>query len=233
MMSAPPLLRASACQTRIETEFAGEQLMLDACGALFFPEHELLVVSDLHLEKGSFFAARGHPVPCHDTRDTLMRLAEAIRHYRPRAVICLGDSFHDVRAGERMSAADTTMLDGLIASVGDWVWIAGNHDPEIGGRLGAQPISTHRIGPILLSHKPERGMPPLIAGHYHPKYRVPTAERGVSGPCFVLSPSMMLMPAFGAYAGGLNAESDAIAALFAGLPRRHVLIYGGKLWSFE
>jgi hypothetical protein len=232
-MSAPLLHKASPCQRRIEAEFAGERLVLDACGALFFPGRDLLVVADLHLEKGSFFAARGHPVPCHDTRDTLLRLAGAIERYRPRAVICLGDSFHDVRAGERMNAADALRLRRLMAAVGDWIWIAGNHDPEIGGRFGGQPILTHRIGPILLSHRPEDGAPPLIAGHYHPKYRYRAAERGVSGPCFVLGASMILMPAFGAFAGGLNAESEAIATLFAGQPRRHVLLYGGKLWSLE
>jgi DNA ligase-associated metallophosphoesterase len=230
-MSAQPLLKASPCQTQIELGFACETAVLDACGALYLPRHALLVVSDLHLEKGSYFAARGNPLPCWDTRDTLMRLAEAVSYYRPRTVVCLGDSFHDVRAGERISAPDAELLEQIMRSVKDWIWVTGNHDPEIAARFAGQVTSTCSVGPIVLCHKPEEGAPPLIAGHYHPKHRVRMAERSISAPCFVIGEHLILMPAFGAYTGGLRTLSEPIAALFADRPRRYVLSYAAKLWA--
>ncbi len=232
-MSVQPSLRPSPCQTQIEAEFTGEPLVLDACGALYFPERDMLVVSDLHLEKGSFFAARGNPIPCYDTRDTLLRLAAAIRCYRPRTLICLGDSFHDVKAGERMKAADAVMLGRLMASVADWVWIAGNHDPETPAAFGGKVERRAAVGAITLCHRPEDGAAPVVAGHYHPKRVVRPSGRHIAARCFVLGAELLLMPAFGAYAGGLNTEDGAIAALFEAQARRHVLLYGDKLWAFD
>jgi hypothetical protein len=54
--------------------------------------------SDLHLEKGSSYAARGQLIPPYDTAATLARLAAAIARRNPATVIALGDSFHDQNA---------------------------------------------------------------------------------------------------------------------------------------
>lgn len=232
-MSARPSLKASACQTQMEIVFAGEEIVLDASGALFFPLHDLLVVSDLHLEKGSFFAARGNPVPCLDTRDTLARLAVAIDCYRPQTVVSLGDSFHDVRAGERIAPEDSKVLRDLVAAAGEWIWVMGNHDPEISACSKGRVAASYEAGKITLSHRPEDAPPPLIAGHYHPKRRFRAARQSISGPCFIAGTEMLLMPAFGAYAGGLSVSSEPIAALFDRDPCRHILIYGNKLWALE
>jgi hypothetical protein len=217
----------------MEIVFAGEPAVLDASGALFLPRRDLLIVSDLHLEKGSFHAARGHPVPCHDTRDTLSRLAAALAAYRPRSLVCLGDSFHDRRAGERIGAEEAASLGALMASVQDWIWITGNHDPEIPERFGGNVAAHHKAGAIALHHRPEDGEPPLIAGHYHPKHRLSLGAGGVSARCFVVGGQTLLMPAFGAYAGGLGTASAPIAALFANTARRHVMIYADKLWAID
>ncbi len=227
-----PSPRPSPCQTQIETVFAGRTIVLDACGALFLADDDILVVSDLHLEKGSYFAARGNPIPRHDTRDTLMRLAAAVDCYRPRLVICLGDSFHDVRAGERIARADAALLADIVASVADWVWLRGNHDPDIAPGFRGRVADAHIAGPVNFCHRPEDGLPPLIAGHYHPKRRMRLVGQHISAPCFVLSRDRLLMPAFGAYAGGLSTNDEAIAGLFADQPCQHVLIYRNKLWAF-
>ena len=191
----------------------------------------LLVVADLHLEKGSFFAARGNPVPCHDTRDTLQRLGEAIAAYQPETVICLGDSFHDTAAGERMTLPDTLMLQRLMASAASWIWLTGNHDPEIPAPFGGTTAATHSAGRVALAHLPEMPLRPLIAGHYHPKLSIAVARKQtISGRCFLYSDELLLMPAFGAYAGGLDARDVALAPLFASAERRHVLTFRGKLW---
>jgi DNA ligase-associated metallophosphoesterase len=232
-MSAPLSLRRSSCQRRIEAGFAGEPVVLDACGVLYLPEHDALIVSDLHLEKGSFFASRGNPIPCYDTADTLLRLGAALREYRPARVVSLGDSFHDSRAGERITPRDHAALARLVASVEDWVWIAGNHDPELPQRIAGRAATSVRIGPIHLSHRPEDGVPPVIAGHYHPKHTLRGTARHIAARCFILGPELLLMPAFGAYAGGLRSRDEAIASLFSGRARRHVLLYGDKLWAVD
>jgi DNA ligase-associated metallophosphoesterase len=223
----------SECQSRMEVDFGGEEAVLDACGALYLPGHDLLAVADLHLEKGSFFAARGNPVPRHDTRDTLLRLTAAIEHYRPKTIVCLGDSFHDVGAGERMTLPDVTTLKKLMASPAEWIWLTGNHDPQIPPHFGGMTAALHQAGGLRLAHMPEIPARPLIAGHYHPKLSVSIAKQRISGRCFLFSDELLLMPAFGAYAGGLDVRDPALAPLFANGPRRHVLTYRGKLWCID
>src|SRR5688572_17499482 len=220
------------CQSRMEIVFGGEPVVLDACGALFLAAHGILAVADLHLEKGSFFASRGNPVPRHDTRDSLMRLAAAIDLYQPATVVCLGDSFHDAGAGDRMTLPDARMLEKLMAKVAAWVWLAGNHDPEIPSRFGSQALADHTAGALTLAHMPETPARPLIAGHYHPKLSMRLARKqSVSGRCFLYSDELLLMPAFGAYAGGLDTRDEALQPFFSAGSRRHVLTYGGKLWA--
>ena len=229
-MSVLPLPEASPCQTRMEIDFAGRRVTLNACGALFLPELRLLVVADLHLEKGSFFAARGNPVPCYDTRDTLLRLAETMRIYAPRAVICLGDSFHDRHAGMRMRLPDAHLLLELIGAVDEWVWLTGNHDAEIPEGVPGRVAPCMTLGALTLCHRPEDGAAPLIAGHYHPKHTVRLVGQHVSARCFVLGEGLLLMPAFGAYAGGLSTLDAAIGDLFDPAPRGYVMMYRDRLW---
>lgn len=214
----------------MEIVFADEPVVLDASGALFLAEQRILAVADLHLEKGSFFAARGNPVPRHDTRDTLQRLAAVIDHYRPQTVICVGDSFHDPRAGERMALPDSLALQKLMARTSVWIWLTGNHDPQIPAAFGGEVAPKHGAGAITLAHLPETPARPLIAGHYHPKLSLSVAKTTISGRCFLYDETLLLMPAFGAYAGGLDARDEALTALFPEGERRHVLSYGGKLW---
>lgn len=232
-MSALPLPKASPCQTRMESEFAGQRVVLDASGALYLADQDTLLVADLHLEKGSFFAARGNPVPCFDTRDTLMRLSAVVASYRPGRVVCLGDSFHDRRAAGRMARADAELLFGLVEASQEWVWITGNHDPDAPKGLAGRSLAHLAAGPLTLCHRPEDGEAPMIAGHYHPKHGVRIGHGRVSSRCFILGSGLLLMPAFGAYAGGLSSASEPLTSLFAGQARRHALIYGDKLWIVE
>src|SRR6266480_5894758 len=116
-------------------KIAGVQLVADLSGALYWEEQRLLVVSDLHLEKGSSFAARGVLLPPYDTVATLGRLAAVIARHDPSMVIALGDSFHDRTAHERLSESDRDALSALQVRR-DWIWISGNHDPALPSDLG-------------------------------------------------------------------------------------------------
>ena len=191
---------------------AGVDLVADLSGALFWEEERLLVVSDLHLEKGSSFAARGVLLPPYDTVATLGRLAAVIARHHPRAVIALGDSFHDRDAHERLSATDREAIAALQAQR-DWIWISGNHDPALPSDLGGVVASEVAIGKIVLRHEPT-GAIGEIAGHLHPKARVATRGRSMERRCFASDGERAVMPAFGAYTGGLSIRDAAFAKLF-------------------
>jgi uncharacterized protein len=195
-------------------QVAGTTLLADPDGALFWPEQQLLVVADLHLEKGSAFAKRGVLLPPYDTASTLARLARLVEHYVPKILIALGDSFHDDGGPLRMSDIDRIKLKGLQRGR-DWVWIAGNHDPDLPPDIGGRFADTLSIGGITFRHEPSADVQDgEIAGHLHPVARVAQRGRAVSRRCFAADGRRMVMPAFGAYAGGLNVCHPAIRSLF-------------------
>jgi DNA ligase-associated metallophosphoesterase len=191
---------------------AGVAFVADLSGALFWEEQSLLVVSDLHLEKGSSFAKRGVLLPPYDTVATLGRLAAVIARHDPRMVIALGDSFHDRDAHGRLSAADRDAITALQAQR-DWIWISGNHDPALPSDLGGVVAHEVSIGPIAFRHKPT-GASGEIAGHLHPKARVSTRGRSMERRCFACDGERAVMPAFGAYAGGLSIRDAAFSKIF-------------------
>ena len=195
-----------------DIDVAGVGFVADLSGALYWEERRLLVVSDLHLEKGSSFAARGVLLPPYDTAATLGRLAAVIARHDPRTVIALGDSFHDREAHHRLSEPDR----GAIAAMQtgrDWIWIAGNHDPALPSSLGGIVASEVCIGPIAFRHEPS-GAVGEIAGHLHPQARVPTRGRATERRCFACDGQRAIMPAFGAYAGGLSVRDKAFTRIF-------------------
>jgi len=184
-------------------------LVADLSGAFVWESERLLVVSDLHLEKGSSFAARGVLLPPYDTVATLARLSAVIARHVPRTVIALGDSFHDRDAHQRLSAPDRQAIAALQARR-DWIWIAGNHDPALPRDIGGAVASEVAIGGIVFRHEPT-GAAGEIAGHLHPKARVTTRGRTVERRCFASDGMRAVMPAFGAYTGGLNIRDPAFA----------------------
>jgi DNA ligase-associated metallophosphoesterase len=201
-------------------------LFADPSGALYWPGTKTLVVADLHLEKGSAYAAKGVPLPPYDTRATLAELQRLIRRYTPARVVCLGDSFHDTKAVERIAPADREFLARLMAGL-DWIWVLGNHDPGIPPALGGRAVTEVAEGRLVLRHAPAGAIlsPGEIVGHFHPKACVTTYAGRAVAPCFAHDGRRMVMPAFGAYAGGLDALDRAIAGLF-GRSRFRVLMMG-------
>jgi uncharacterized protein len=191
---------------------AGVTLIADLAGALFWEEQSLLIVSDLHLEKGSSFAARGVLLPPYDTVATLSKLAAVIARHEPRMVIALGDSFHDRNAHDRLSATDRDAITAL-QTRRDWIWILGNHDPALPSDLGGVVASEVAIGDIAFRHQPT-GASGEIAGHLHPKARVATRGRSMERRCFACDGMRVVMPAFGAYTGGLSIRDAAFSKIF-------------------
>lgn len=193
---------------------AGALLIADPAGALVWPEQSLVVVADLHLEKGSGLARRGTLLPPYDTRATLARLESVLLRWRPRRVISLGDGFHDARARSRLAAGDRRRLTELVAAH-DWLWITGNHDPQPPSDLGGRSEEAIEIAGILLRHMPEpRPGRAEIAGHLHPAAGITVRGRRLRRRCFVGDDRRLLLPAFGSYAGGLDVFDPAISGLF-------------------
>lgn len=202
----------------------GCALQADVSGALFQPDEATLIVADLHLEKGSHFARRGQFLPPYDTRATLEKLARAIRRFRPRRIICLGDSFHDDQAGERIAPSDRDSLRRLVAAQ-PWTWILGNHDPAVPSDVGGETAMSVTVAALQLRHEPAPA-PAIgeICGHLHPKASVSARGQRLSAPCFVTDGHRLVMPAFGAYAGGLDVLDPAIARLFGRAGFRALLL---------
>jgi DNA ligase-associated metallophosphoesterase len=206
-------LRARSAPADGVLAVAGVELVADPAGALHWPEQGLLAVADLHLEKGSSFAARGVLLPPYDTAATLKRLSDLIAHYAPRLVVALGDSFHDGRGPARLADTDRATLRGLQRGQ-DWIWITGNHDPEPADGIGGRFLATFALGALTFRHEPVENAVGEIAGHLHPIARVARRGRAVSRRCFACDGGRLVMPAFGAYAGGLNVRDRAFAQVF-------------------
>lgn len=209
---------------------AGERLMLDPAGVLHWPARRLLCVADLHLEKGSAFAARGRLLPPYDTRETLVRLFPLLRRYRPQRVVFLGDSFHDDAGAGRLGAAERAALVQALAGM-EAVWVAGNHDPSPPAGLPGIAVAEYADGPLVFRHMPRPRATGEVAGHLHPRAMAPTRAGGVVRPCFVADGRRLLLPAFGAFTGGLDVGDPAVAGLF---PRgaRVFLLGAERLYSF-
>lgn len=209
----------------------GTELLADLSGALLWPDEGLLVVADLHLEKGSAFAAHGVLLPPYDTAATLKRLAWVIAYYNPRSVIALGDSVHDGGGWARLGAEDRTALASLQHGR-DWVWVAGNHDPEPSRGVGGEFVQVVACGKLQFRHEPRAGRAVgEIAGHLHPSARVSQRGRTLIRRCFAADGDRMILPAFGAYAGGLNIRDDAFLGVFGTLSFKAHLIGDHSIYT--
>jgi DNA ligase-associated metallophosphoesterase len=212
---------------------AGVDLLPDLSGALYWPEEGLLVVADLHLEKGSAFAARGMLLPPYDSAATLARLAAVVGRYAPRMIVALGDSFHDGGGPARLCAEDRAKLAALQRGR-DWVWIAGNHDPDPAENVGGIFAEILACGPIAFRHEPTVGTcDGEIAGHLHPSARVSQRGRTIARRCFATDGRRLVLPAFGAYCGGLNIRDRAFLAVFGALAFTAHLIGDRRLYAFS
>jgi DNA ligase-associated metallophosphoesterase len=223
----PPPQNAST-----EIYVAGVRLVADCEGALYWPEERALIVADLHLEKGSSYAARGVLLPPYDTAATLARLAELVTRYAPQAVIALGDSFHDGDGPLRLGDADRAALLALQRGR-DWLWVAGNHDPDPSEHVAGSFAATLAIGPLLFRHAPQPGaVTGEVAGHLHPVARVSGRGRTVRRRCFVSDRRRVILPAFGAYTGGLNVRDPAFAEVFGNLAFTAHMLGKARVYAF-
>lgn len=201
----------------------GVPLVARPSGALWDATHGTLTVSDLHLCKSDRIARReGRLLPPYETRETLDKLAADIDATAPKTVICLGDSFDDLEAAQSLDEDCRTTLTRLQAGR-RWIWIEGNHDPgpvDMGGSHLAEFVQ----GPLTYRHIAQTGGMGEVSGHYHPKLSLPGIGRARA--CFCYDTTRLILPAYGAYTGGLNAQTPVLRALFA--PEAFAILIGRK-----
>ena len=235
MISEHQLLQGTQSKTLAVQHFAEQPFIFDARGVLYAPAQDALIVSDLHLEKGSYLASWGNPLRVLDSRATLTKLGEIVSEYQPTKVICLGDSFHDLHSLSRMQATDLELLLMLINNVEQWVWVVGNHDSEIDPSLPGKVVDSEVIAGISLFHEPMTNAAPQpisqIVGHYHPKVSHKIRRTPYKGKCFVWNNNTLIMPAFGQYTGGLYINDEALLAVLPKSTRRCLLLYDGAIYD--
>ena len=196
--------------------FGGRELMALPSGALFWPSRRALLVADLHLEKASWFARLGQMLPPWDSEATLADLAALVASCAAEEVWCLGDSFHDRHGCDRLPPRAREMLTGLTAAT-RWTWITGNHDPGFADHCGGAIVREAEVDGLLLRHEADPAEArPELSGHFHPKLRIRQRGRQVSRRCFVATVRKLILPAFGALTGGLDAAHPEIARAIGG-----------------
>ncbi len=217
-MTAPtnPPVRLPCGSIRLRVN--GEAVTLRPSGALWLEQHQTLVVADLHLEKGSAYAAHGQMLPPYDTAETLRRLNQEVAALGPGRLILLGDSLHDGQAEARLAPTDVDAINRLAQGL-ELLWVIGNHDADGPRHLPGQTMDEIHINPLILRHEPlPAPQPGEVAGHLHPCAKVTGKGRSVRRRCFATDGQRLILPAFGAYAGGLNLRDAAFSPLFAKPP---------------
>lgn len=197
-------------------DFSGEHFIPLPCGALHWPARYILIVADLHLEKASHFARRGWPLPPYDSQATLLRLQAALAHTGATTLIALGDSYHDADGPARLSAPARTLLS-TIADNTRILWITGNHDDAAAASLHGTAYTELTLGPLTLRHEADpTDKGPELSGHFHPKITIHHKGRTISRRCFALTPTKLILPAYGSLAGGLDITDPAFTTAAPG-----------------
>ena len=208
------LMPETAPTLRSHLKIAGHTLKPLVAGAVYWEAEDTLLVADLHLEKGAAYAARGMLLPPYDTRSTLSRLDKIIAAVDPGRVVALGDSFHRSECADNLVEDDFALLKELQKGR-DWYWICGNHDPHLRDSIGGTVCATLTMAGVTLRHEPSGdAKSPEIVGHLHPVARISRRGTVVRRRCFATDGHRLVMPAFGAYAGGLNLLHEAFQPLF-------------------
>jgi uncharacterized protein len=208
--------------------FAGHDFHIVDKTGLYWPKRRALLFADLHLEKASWFGERGQMLPPYDSQATLERIVALISETGAREIWCLGDNFHDDAGPSRLSASSTNLL-GRMTKETDWHWITGNHDEHLPDGVGGSIHVEREVDDLILRHEaePSEGRPEL-SGHFHPKIRARARGRSVSRPCFLLGTHKLIFPAFGAFAGGMDA-AEAARIASTGHKTNAVLSSAGQL----
>ena len=210
------------------------KIILDARKVAYLPTSRSLLVADLHFEKGSYLREIGRSVlPAFDTQDTIARLYDIVRDYKPARIIALGDSFHDINADERLAPQAASKLNALSSSDCELIWILGNHDPDIPSVVCGRREDHIETDGFLLTHHPHDPDDGVnICGHYHPKAKISSPAGSVTAPCFAISEDRIVMPSFGTFTGGLYVTDPDFTKVMPSL-QAISLTYANRIFAIK
>ncbi len=215
----------------VRFSFCGSELATIGSGALYWAARKALLVADLHLEKASWYARGGQMLPPYDSIATLNELAALQAATGAREIWCLGDSFHDSAGCERLGAEARERLT-MLTRATRWTWITGNHDAGLIDHCGGAIAGEAEVDGLVLRHEADpHDMRPELSGHFHPKLRVRFRGRHVARRCFVASGTKLILPAFGALTGGMDAGDPAIVGV-VGRPAQALVPVEDRLLRF-
>jgi DNA ligase-associated metallophosphoesterase len=203
----------------VRFSFCDMELAALASGALYWPARRALLVADLHFEKASWYARSGQMLPPYDTAATLAELEAIVAAVAPAEIWCLGDRFHDAEGCRRMAPPEQARLR-CLTQAAHWHWIVGNHDrgaADLADHCGGTVMADAVVDGLLLTHEADPlETRPELSGHFHPKLRLSLRGRNVARRCFVASATKLILPAFGALTGGMDAHDPVIRKAVGG-----------------
>ncbi len=215
----------------IQITFAKHLLIFSGLGVIYWPEQQLLIVADLHLEKGSYYAKRGNPLPLYDTWDTLKRLEQVVDYFKPKTLLSLGDNVHDPNAFLRIDNSALKLLEQISQQLDKWIWLMGNHDKKaiLNFATNIYFCTCWKLENITFTHDLLPDTPYQIVGHYHPKLKI----KKITGKCFLINQNKIIMPSFGSYTGGLDIKSANFEKLMQDELFNVYLMYKEKIWHIK
>lgn len=213
----------SALPGSVAVTVVGEALWLLPSRALYWPARRTLLMADMHCGKAATFRAGQLAIPDGNMEADFERLTVTLESTDARRLVILGDWIHAaVGCTERVIHAMRLWRDRHRGR--DVVWIRGNHDrgrrAHLAAQLGFCECEELQEGPFRFCHDPaipgSRVGQVAIGGHEHPTVRLwsPGMPR-LTAPCFHLTPSRIVLPAFGSFTGGHRISIEAHSRVFA------------------
>jgi len=192
---------------------AGENVELHADRVVYWPRQSTLMVADLHWGKDAAFRAAAIPIPLGSIDRDLQRLTRLLEITGAEQLVLLGDLWH-ARQGKSRDLLDTVARWRTDHAQLEIVMVRGNHDRAAGDPPAEfcfdcqnEPVCQ---GPFAFRHYPEATPNHYTwAGHIHPDYELvgPGRDR-LRLPCFHLTPTVGILPAFGSFTGGSGVHAQ-------------------------
>jgi DNA ligase-associated metallophosphoesterase len=191
----------------------GHTLQLLPEKAVYLPQHNALLVSDVHLGKSETFQRFGIPISSQVNHATLERLKQVCDRTQAQQLFILGDLFHakagmvdEVIDGWLTFLAETSLAAHLIL---------GNHDRALADDLSQLSLTCYdeaiNLDSLVLSHEPLALFQGLnICGHVHPCVRIGGRGDRLRLPCFYWEAQLnrLTLPSFGEFTGGYDVTVD-------------------------
>ena len=197
----------------MKVSFNNCHFILNKDGSIYWIKNKILILGDLHLEKGSSYASDGNFLPPYDTLDTLIKLTKTLKKYKSiKKIILLGDIFHDANGYYRLNVNEKMIFDHICKKY-NIIWIYGNHDESFAPK-NVDAFNIYLLNGINFTHIPSNNDMIEISGHYHPKASFKYLGRKITKSCFVIGNNKIIIPAYGSYAGGLNIYSEIYKKYF-------------------